>query len=191
MLNFRIDITGTAPLLQHNSRLANPLDPATKALKGATSKRIKSDEDHETMARLEHAGGLYFDEHVGPYMPGENIARCLVDGAKLTRAGMKVTRGVFISTNVNPIGYDGPRTVDGLWEDKRFVHLASVKVQTSRVMRTRPIFYDWKTSAEGVLDESVLDFEDLKSIADQAGALCGLGDWRPRFGRFTATLEVI
>lgn len=186
MLNFRIDITGTAPLIQHNSRLANPLDPATKALKEVTSKRIKSDEDHEIMARLEHAGGLYLDPDVGPYLPGENISRCLVDGAKITRNGVKVTRGVFISTNVNPLAYKGPRTVDGLWEDKRFVHMASVKVQTSRVMRTRPVFHEWATAAEGILDESVLNFSDLVSITEQAGALCGLGDWRPRFGRFTA-----
>lgn len=191
MLNFRIDITGTAPLIMHNSRLANPLDPATKALKEVTSKRVKSDEDHETMARLEHAGGLYMDPDVGPYIPGENISRCLVDGAKITRNGVKVTRGVFISTNVNPLAYDGPRTVGGLWEDKRFVHMASVKVQTSRVMRTRPVFYDWSTSAEGILDEAVLNYGDLASIIDQAGALCGLGDWRPRFGRFTAKVVKI
>lgn len=188
MIEFQIDITGTSPLLMHSSRLANPLDPAAKALKAASSRRTKTDEDHETLARLEHAGGLYLDPDVGPFIPGENIMRTLVDGAKLTRNGMKVTRGVFISTDINPLAYDGPRTVDGLWEDKRFVHTASVKVQTARVMRTRPIFYTWATSAEGTLDESVLDFADLKAVAEQAGALCGLGDWRPRFGRFTVEL---
>jgi len=186
MKDFTITLTGTAGLIMHNSRLSNPLDPATKALKSATSKRTKTDEDHENVARLEHAGGLYLDPDIGPYIPGENIARCLVDGGRITKQGVKITRGVFISSDVNPLAYAGPRDVQGLWEDKRFVHMASVKVGTSRVMRCRPVFYEWRVQAQGTLDESVLDLSDLTSIAEMAGHMCGLGDWRPRFGRFVA-----
>ena len=185
MIDFTVTLTGTAPLLMHNSRLANPLDPAAKDVKKLTSKRNKTDEDYETLARLEHAGGLYIDPDIGPYIPGENIMRCLVDGAKLTKLGVKVTRGVFIKTDVNPIAYDGPRTADGLWT-AGFKHMASVKVGTSRLMRCRPVFYDWKVSADGVLDPAVLELSDLTTVSDNAGALIGLGDWRPRFGRFTA-----
>lgn len=188
MQNFKIELRGSAPLLMHNSRLSNPMDPATKALKSATSKRSKTDEDHEVVARLEHAGGLYLDPDVGPYVPGENIERCLVDGARISKLGVKVQRGVFIHTDVNPLGYAGPRDAAGLWEDKRFVHYASVKVGTSRVMRCRAVFQDWAVSAEGTLDESVLNFEELVQIVKNAGAMCGLGDWRPRFGRFTGTV---
>lgn len=188
MINFTITLTGTAPLLMHNSRLSNPLDPATKALKKVTAKRNKTDEDHEAIARLEFAGGLYLDPDVGPYIPGENIARCLVDGAKLTKMGVKVTRGVFISTDVNPIAYKGPRDEQALW-DAGWRHMASVKVGTSRTMRCRPWFPEWKVQAEGVLDPAVLELDDLAGIADNAGSLIGLGDWRPRFGRFIAVVE--
>lgn len=188
MIDFSITLTGTAPLLMHNSRLANPLDPATKALKRYTAKRNKTDEDHETIARLEHAGGLYLDPDVGPFIPGENISRCLVDGAKLTKQGVKVTRGVFIKTDVNPLSYDGPRTADGLWE-AGYKHMASAKVGMQRIMRCRPVFYDWIVEADGFLDASVLELSDIASIAVNAGQMIGLGDWRPRFGRFTATVE--
>jgi hypothetical protein len=34
----------------------------------------------------------------------------------------------------------------------------------------------------------VIDLAELVSIAETAGHLIGLGDWRPRFGRFTATV---
>ena len=44
-MRFRITITGTAPMLMHNGRLANPLDPATQTLKALTSKRKKTDDD--------------------------------------------------------------------------------------------------------------------------------------------------
>lgn len=185
-MDFRITLTGTAELLMHNARLANPLDPAAKAMKAISSKRVKTDDDHEEMARLEHFGSLYYDSEIGPYIPGQNIERCLVDAAKVTKSGVKVTRGVFVSTNVNPLAYKGPRTPDGLWADENFRHMASVKVQQNRVMRCRPLFREWRTEAEGTLDTAILSFEELQSIADTAGQMIGLGDYRPRYGRFTA-----
>ena len=73
-MRFRITITGTAPLLMHNGRLANPLDPSTQALKSLTSKRKKTDDDLFDIARAEFLGGLYIDPDVGPYVPGENVS---------------------------------------------------------------------------------------------------------------------
>lgn len=188
-MEFTITITGTAPLLMHNSRLANPLDPAAKALKKVTSKRTKTDEDHEELARLEHAGSLYFDADAGPYIPADNIWRALYDAAKKSKRGPKVKEGVFISTDINPLAYRGPRTIEGLWKDENFRHLASAKVSQQRVMRTRPIFREWRVDAEGVIDPAVIDLADLVSIAETAGHLVGMGDWRPRFGRFTAEVR--
>lgn len=189
MIRFSIDITGTTPLLMHNSRLANPLDPVVKSIKKVTSKTKKTDEDHEEIARLEHAGSLYIDEVVGPYIPGGNIERALLDAARVSRQGKTIERGVFIETNINPIAYKGPRTTDGLWADENFRHMASVKVQRARTMRCRPVFRDWKTSAEGILDPSIIDFEALSDICTTAGQIIGLGDWRPRFGRFVAEVK--
>lgn len=191
MIEFSITLHGTAGLLMHSARLSNPLDPAAKALKKVSAKRSKTDDDHEEMARLEHAGGLYHDIDLGPYIPGENIARALVDGAKLSKRGVKVTRGVFISSDINPLSYDGPRDIDGLWKDGRFRHMASVKVGTARVMRCRPFFQNWALEATGILDPSVLELDEIADIATTAGQMIGLGDWRPRYGRFTATVERI
>lgn len=189
MINFRLTLTGTAPLLMHSARLSNPLDPAAKAIKKVTSKRKKTDEDHEEIARLEHLGSLYLDPDVGPYVPGQNIARCLVDAAKISRDGVRVTRGVFISTDVNPLGYRGPRTADGLWADENFRQFDSVKVGQARTMRCRPVFREWAVEADGILDPNILDLADLERIAETAGAMIGLGDWRPRYGRFVASLD--
>ena len=186
MIDFTLDITGTAPLLMHNARLADPLDPAAKALKRASSKRTKTDDDHALVAEAEFRGGLYIDPDIGPFIPGENVAAALVEGAKLNKLGVKVKRGVLIRTDINPLGYVGPRTADGLWADEQFRHRASVKVGTSRVVRTRPVFAKWAVSVDGTLDESQIDLTELQQIAENAGAFIGLGDWRPRFGRFEA-----
>lgn len=69
MIKFRITLHGINPLLMHNSRLSNPLDPNAKAMKKVSGKRQKTDEDHAELARLEHAGSLYHDPIAGPYIP--------------------------------------------------------------------------------------------------------------------------
>lgn len=190
MLNFTLTLTGTAPLLMHNAQLADPLNPVSKEIKKITGKRKKTDDDYEEIARLEHAGGLYVDPDIGPYIPGQNVERALVDAAKLTKMGTTLKRAMFITTDVNPLGYDGPRDPDGLWKDGRFTHTASIRVGATggRTMRTRPQFTTWRMDCEGVLDTSLVDLTQLQDIATTAGNMIGLGDWRPRFGRFTATV---
>ena len=188
MDTYRITIIGTAPLLMHNARLANPLDPATKALKKVTAKRSKTDDDHLEVARLEFLGGLYIDE-VGPYLPGENIWRCLHDAGKKFKLGVKVKEGLFIATDVNPLAYRGPRDPESLWADERFRLTIPAKNQQARIMRTRPMFREWRADCQAIIDPNVIDLAQLEQIVDTAGMLVGLGDWRPRYGRFAATVE--
>lgn len=190
-MDFRITLTGSDALLMHNSRLSNPLDPAAKAVKKLTSKRLKTDDDYEELAHVEWTGGLYFDPAIGPYIPADNIWRALYDGARKHKKGPRVKEGVFISTTVNPLAYPGPRTLDKLWADENFRHFASAKVGQQRVTRCRPQFREWRTEADGVLDDSVLDLAELQQIAEVAGSLIGLGDWRPRFGRFSVTVQKV
>lgn len=182
---------GTTPLLMHNARLSNPLDDVVKSMRRITGKRKKTEEDYEELARLEHMGGLYFDPEVGPYLPGQNFERCLLDAARLTKAGKKIERGVFVETDVNPIAYDGPRTVEGLWADLNFRFMASAKVGSNRVTRTRPHFRQWLAEADGVYDPEIIDLDELADIAGTGGRLIGLGDWRPRFGRFEVTMKAL
>lgn len=191
MIHFQITLTGTSELLMHNSRLSNPLDPAAKAMKKVHGKQKKTDDDYEELARLEHAGGLYLDPDVGPYIPSDNIWRSLYDGAKKHKLGVKVKEGIVFPEVVNPLSYKGPRDVAGLWNDENFRHFASVKVGMSRVMRCRPVFRQWKTEATGILDPNVLDYEELLMAAETAGQMIGLGDWRPRYGRYIAEIKKV
>lgn len=189
MKRFRFHCVGTTPLLMHNARLSDPLDAIVKQMKPLNSKRAKTEEDHEELARLEFWGGLYFDSVVGPYLPGQNFERCLHEAAKITKDGKKIERGVFIDTELNALEYRGPRTIDGLWQDKNFVHRASSKVGMNRVMRTRPVFRQWQVFSDGLYDPSVINLSELERIAETAGVMIGLGDWRPRYGRFDGTVE--
>ncbi len=188
-MEFTITLTGTTALLMHNIRLADTLDPIAKKLKKISSKRTKTDDDHAELAQIEFLGGLYLDPDVGPYIPGENIQKCLVLAGRINKLGKNVERGVFIDTDVNPLAYNGPRDAEALWADENFRHRSAVRVGTARVMRSRPMFRQWKCQAHGLLDTNQLNLDDLRSITVNAGAMIGIGDWRPRFGRFTAEIE--
>ena len=186
MRKFTLTLTGTRPLLMHNARLVDRFDPIVREIAAITGKRKKTDEDHELVAHLEWKGGLYFDETVGPYIPEDNIFKCLVEGARKSKDGKRIEQGLMLETEVNPIAYKGPRDLDGLWNDANFVHRKAAKVGMSKVMRARPMFREWRTEVEGAFDESVLDLADLTRIAEVSGLLIGIGDWRPRYGRFIA-----
>jgi hypothetical protein len=56
----------------------------------------------------------------------------------------------------------------------------------AKVMRTRPIFRNWSINAIAQYDPDVLNLRDVEEIASDAGKLVGLGDWRPKHGRFEA-----
>ncbi|SLD35244.1 hypothetical protein [Mycobacteroides abscessus] len=194
MKQFTIEIRGINPLLMHNSRLSDEFDPIVKAIKKITAKKTKQTEDDRwEKRRLEFLGSLYFDETVGPYMPGLNIEQCLLHAARMTKNGKDIERGLRITSDINPIAYDGPRDLDGLWDkgNAAHVHNASVKVQRARIIRTRPVFRQWATVAEGMFDPEILDFESLLSFGEKAGQYIGLGDWRPRFGTFEATIKEV
>lgn len=189
MRTFILTITGTAPLLMHNSRLADKLDLITREKAAVAGKRKKTDEDDMLISRLEWTGGLYFDPEVGPYLPGDNVFKALVEAARKSKDGKRVEQGLFINTDVNPLVYKGPRDLEGLWADENFVFRRTVKQQMSRITRTRPIFQNWVAEITGVYDPNVLNLEDVRAFAETAGSYIGVGDWRPRYGRFTATVE--
>lgn len=180
----RFRLTGASPLVMHNGRLANPLDPFAKALKTVSGKRAKTDADFEEMARIEFLGGLYMGED-GPCIPGEVIEATLISAAKKNKRGPQAKAGI-LSDGLHRIEYDGPRGSDDLWADDRFRLVAGVRVGQARVMRTRPIFRDW--SAEIFVDflPGQLNRSEVAEMVRVAGEVVGIGDWRPRFGRYTA-----
>lgn len=191
MAKFRITCTGVDPLLMHNARLSDPLDEIARSLGKITGKRKKTEDDHREIGHLEFIGGLYFDADFGPYIPGQNFERMLVDAAKKRKLGTTVKSALVIETNVNPVVYSGPREIEALWADQNFVLRSSAKVGMQRVQRTRPMFRQWEVSADGFLDTNELEAEQLADIVTIGGRLIGLGDWRPRYGRFNGAVEIL
>lgn len=189
METIKFKLVGTSPLLMHSDRFSNPLDPMTKAHKELTGKRKKTDEDHEAIAMSEWRGAMYYDEKIGPYLPGHMMEAALREGAKLQKMGKHVQRGVLVPEDKIKLEYNGPRDIDKLATDLKYIDNRSVKVQQARLQRCRPHFPEWSVSFTLMFNPDVLNRNDVIKAMTDAGLMCGLGDYRPRFGRFS--VEVV
>lgn len=179
----KFKLTGVAPLLQHNVRLANPLDLHTQALAKLSKKRNKTLADHEELSRTEWEGGLYFDDEIGPYVPAPWIDRALEQSGKIDKLGTLLKQSSQCVEDFVPIEYKGPRTINEMWDAEMFDRTC-VGVQRAKTLRTRPRFDKWSLSFSIQYDDKWLEREQIIRCMTRAGERIGLGDYRPRFGRF-------
>ena len=131
-MKIRITCKGTAALLMHNIRLADPLDSETKHLSeliGAKKAKERTEEDHIAISRAEYVGGLYYDDTiidqttqtpVGPYVPTTWLEAALKKGGGLSREGTKAQRALLFLEEQAVLDYAGPRDLAGLWSDPEF-----------------------------------------------------------------------
>lgn len=193
LVTVEFTLRGTCPLLQHNERLANPFDTLTKAIAVITSKRTRqTDEDRIQVTRLEWEGGLYFNEQ-GPYIPGPNVKKCIMEAASLYRGGKDVQRALTPLDIEIPLIYAGPRNIEEMWAHPTvFVDQRGARVNgRSKIIRTRPKFPNWSIVTRMLLNVTALSLDDLILYTENAGRTTGLGDYRPTFGRFEGQVLVV
>jgi hypothetical protein len=207
MRKFKITVTGVTDLVMHNGRLAIPTDRATREVSEAFKqyKAAKTDAAFDALSRAEFLGGIYYMDGLGPYWPSDNFHSSLKQaGKKRKQSGSKATLrnpvagGLLWTSEVNPLVYaafggrSAPRSAEELWKDENYRFVKAVRVGAAKVVRTRPVFRDWRFDLEGTIDTEVLDFADLEAVLKIAGQVIGLGEWRPEkggsYGRFTAEL---
>lgn len=189
----RFKIVGTRNLLVHNAaRLVNPLDPATLEIKKLTGKQKKTPADHLEIARLEARAGMYWDEDLGPVIPSWNLVRAMAMGmGKVVKGkGADALRSLSITEDMLPISYEGPRDMESLTAvgdnpaANPFLSFIPVKVGQARTMRCRVQFpAPWSLEGEIAYEDDLLSADQIGSALRFAGRV-GLGDYRPRYGRF-------
>jgi len=176
-----VKIKGISPCIQHNGQMCDPLNPYTKQMKEISGKRKKTDDDHAAMARIEWEAGLYLDEKERVIWPGMNLERLILDGAKKIKMGTTIKSALMVpDDSVMEAAY--PKDMDKRFESCRIA--SKVKVGQASIIRTRPIFDNWSLTFKVLFNEELLNLRDLEQILEIAGSQIGLGDWRPRFGRF-------
>lgn len=170
----------------HNGQLADPLNKFSKDLKRVSGKRAKTDADFAEMAKIEWYASLYVDD--GKLcIPMEVLEAALVEGAKKQKLGKQTQSTLFVTGNAI-LHFDGDKlTADELWERGANRLTTGVRIQRNRVMRTRPRIEKWWCEAEVQFDDKILDPAKITEIVTTTGREIGIGDWRPKFGRFTAS----
>ena len=201
-VNYQVTVNGTAGLLCSNVENSDPLGEGAKQKAYFSSKKKKNDEDHLCLRALdwifsgywknqgtvkihEAKNSVEFHGFSDPYMPGANFLRCLRNAATKWKLGKDVLRSVVV-TNDPLIEYQGSK--DALEMYTKDQDYFSNTAFTSRgVWVQRLLFPDWKCTFKLMVDDEILSVSQLNRIITMAGKAEGLGTWRPRFGRFSAS----
>lgn len=176
----------------HNERLADPTGQWAKALSAIHGKRKKTEDDILALKRAEWEGGLYTNAKGAPAVPVDWLLATVLAGAKRYKLGPLVKAGVFAVKDTFDLDFDFKRKtdLDALYNDGRFVDYRGVVVNgRSRVMRCRPHFPGWAVDVELGYDPTTIDRDQIVRAMETAGHLIGMGEYRPRFGRFTVAVS--
>jgi len=188
---FEVEIKGITPLIIQNCQAANPLNSYYKKLKEVTSKRKKTEEDHEAILKIQWEASLYWSDMLGLYMPWENLSACLLKAAKSHKMGQKMGGISF----TDPIGYEiqtkNHKDLEALKRDADNKFVKMVTIQRSKTLSCRPIFNDWNIDFSFESDPNYITANEVKTILLTAQSFGGLGVWRPTspqpgpYGKFT------
>lgn len=190
MKQLTVTLTGIRPLLMHNGRMADPLDQYAIAAKEITGKRKKTESDYRSLDRIKWEGGLYWDDDEGLIMPSDNLERCMQLGAQKKKLGKDFQAAALVMDEIVKVKHGGPKTKDALYADPNYSLRKGVVINKQRVMSVRPMVpTGWKLKFTVEYDESVIEEKNIREALVDAGALVGLGDWRPKFGRFTCDFD--
>lgn len=183
-MEITVRLEGRSPLLMHNPRLADALNPVTMELANLTSIRKKTVADHTAIGDLEWRGSLYWDDEIGAYIPSVNVVACLIEAARYWKLGDAVGKAVFALDDELPLGI---KDLNAFAAKKDSHYRVTLKQGRSRIARTRPRFSQWGLTFKMELDETELSPKKLPQIIERAGRIVGLGDSRKLgFGRFMA-----
>jgi len=129
----------------------------------------------------EWEAALYRMEDGTIYQPADHIEQALVKASgnfQITGKGKKTYKDLVKSAvMIDPVFI--PHEIQ-----KFEIDIRAVRVQKARIVRQRPILHNWRLSFNITITEPQLPDNVLKDIMDFAGKYVGIGDYRPKFGRF-------
>lgn len=170
-----VQLTGTSDLLFHRWN-AEAVDEKSKAAKNSKAKKCDNIESY-----------VYRNDGGELCIPGEYVRQAVILAAKFRqdprsprKSAMDLYKAGVVPLTI--LASVGKATWD--YEDKR-----RVVIQRAGINRTRPALKQgWKAAFEFlILTPEYIGPMDLHGMLTQAGALIGIADFRPTFGRFAIT----
>lgn len=222
MNQYEITLEGLSPLLMHKDNIS--FSEKVRAWCNEPENKIHTVFGDDRTPPWTWIGYLYHDGHqVG--IDADNIMTMLREGGakvlvgrgketykKQTQSGLMLDQqqfDLFVEGGAQ-VQMDDIRPLIGNMDFKEHLDTAEMlgfellvkraKIGRAKHVRVRPMFRKWVARGTlTVLDEELtgLTKDVLQKILNQAGALCGLCDWRPSsgssgtFGRFAPTVKAL
>ena len=186
MYSVNVQVEGIAPLMQHRY----PLPDFADLSKGGKKKTGETDYSQEWREYL------YADSEGNIYQPATHFDGAMVkasSGYKVQGARGKTYKDLFkgnVFTSPDAIlhGMKVPDELDADGDKPLYLDVRPVVIQRARVVRIRPCFKPgWKLEFEIQVLDDQLPKNVLLDVLTMAGKTVGIGDFRPRFGRFMVT----
>lgn len=179
-----VEITGTAPLLQH--RFGEDTEHAKASRKILVSSKDPREEATK-VAYIAKDGTYYFNALAIP------SAMSNAGASHKMRGSRKTLR--FIVPSAVSVAVDGITICNGnggpaksFEVDSRPVTIPATK---GRIMRHRPRFDNWSAKFDLRINDDLISVEDCHMLLQEAGTSFGIGDFRPEcsgpFGTFRVT----
>lgn len=185
LCSITFSLVSVCPMLQHNGQTADPFNHYAIAIRKFSAKGTKNRTEDETrqMQRIEWEAGLYLSPEGKPVIPADTVVAALQRSSRTDKLGQKFAAGVFCFED-SEIEYDGPKSLDAMWESGKFKDARGVVVSRKRIIRIRPRFNNWRADVVVHFNSMVVNESAVREAMVRAGRFVGFGDKRPAFGRF-------
>ena len=164
--DYKVAIKGVVPLLHHK-------------FTASTERSGKQVYDPKEMAEK----GLYLNKDGIPIQPAVHIEGCIIKAATNFKMKGKKTYSDFCKASLAVLGKEIP--FDDEQSGKWVVDEQAVVINRSRVPCWRPRWDEWGFHfLIRNFQPNMLDDLTLRKILEYGGTFVGIGDFRPKFGRF-------
>ena len=183
MYTVNVKVRGVAPLLQHRFPMPNLADMS----KGATVRTGAKDYSEEwreyfytTSDGQIYQPAAHFDGAMGKAAGGFKIT-----GKRGKTYKDLFSASVFVTPDQIPFGVAVPDALDADADKPLYLDMRPVVVNRARVVRIRPTFKaGWELAFSIECIDDQIASELLLDVLTYAGRCVGIGDYRPKFGRF-------
>lgn len=152
--------------------LMNKFNTVVEAKSGKKQKKVYVPEEEAKKKEYRNDKGILFIPSTQPEACMQKAgADFVMEGRK--KYGQYLKGGIFIEQQEIPLS-----------PQKYEIFECPVVINRARVLAWRPMFTNWSCEFTINVTDDMIDTNVLKEILIEGGRHKGLGDWRPKFGRF-------
>lgn len=186
MYTVDVKVRGVAPLLQHRY----PMPDFATMGKGSRKQTGSVDYSEEWRQYM------YVNSSGGIFQPATHFESSMIAAAvnfKIQGKRGKTFKDlfkacIFVSPDEILFGIQQPEQLDTDADKELYLDLRPVVVNRARVVRVRPAFKaGWELEFTIECIDDGINSDTLQDVLTLAGKSVGVGDYRPRFGRFSVS----